>query len=56
MPMLTDRKVSSRSLTSSAVSVDDTRTTLSMQVLYSATATSVHSGVIPPTTFGVFFV
>ena len=55
-PMFTDRNVFSSSFTSSAVSVEDTGTTVSITAPYSAVATSVHAGVTPPTTFGVFFV
>src|SRR5665213_3522871 len=55
-PMLTERNVFSSSLTSSAVSVDETGTMVSRQLWYRALATSVHAGVIPPTTFGVFLV
>src|SRR5678816_3280779 len=56
IPMLTDRNVFSSSLTNSAASVLDTGTMVSMQLAYSAEAISVQAGVIPPTTFGVFFV
>ncbi len=55
-PMFTERKVFSRSLVSSAASGDDTRTVVSMQLVYSAIASSVQFGVMPPTTLGVFFV
>ena len=54
--MFTERNVFSSSLTSSAASGDDTGTVVSMQLSYSAVASSVHAGVMPPTTFGVFFV
>jgi hypothetical protein len=56
MAMFTARKVFSRSFTSSAVSVDETGTTVSMHAEYSSLASSVHAAVMPPTTFGVFFV
>ena len=55
-PMFTARNVFSSSFTSSAASVLDTGTTVSMHDEYSATATSVQAAVMPPTTFGVFFV
>jgi hypothetical protein len=43
-------------LVSSAASGDDTRTVVSMQLVYSAIASSVQFAVMPPTTLGVFFV
>ena len=54
--MLTERKMFSRSLVSSAASGEDTRCTSSTTAAYSAAAASVDSSVTPPTTFGTFFV
>ena len=51
--MLTERKMFSSSLESSATSSVETRTTLSQTCSYSATARSPHASVSPPTTFGV---
>ena len=53
-PMLIMRKVFSSSFAISAVSADDTTWIFCMAPAYQAAATSVHDGVIPPTTFGVF--
>ena len=51
--MLTERKMFSSSLESSATSGVETRTTWSQTGAYTPTAASVHAGVSPPTTFGV---
>jgi hypothetical protein len=53
-PMFTLRKVFSSSFTSSAASVDDTGTSVSIAGAYSAAQTRLHASVMPPTTFGVF--
>ena len=55
-PMFTARKVFSSSFTISAVSVDETGMTLSMNLPYRATACSRLSGLAPPITLGVFLV
>ena len=55
-PMLTLRNVFSRILTSSAASVDETGTSVSMAGSYTAIATRRQVSVIPPTTFGVLCV
>ncbi len=54
--MLTERKVFSRSLTSSAASGEDTGTMVSMNRPYAASPAVRHSGVTPPMTLGVFHV
>ena len=51
--MLTLRKMFSSSLTSSAASGEETGTSRSTQIEYSATARSRQAGVRPPTTLGV---
>ena len=51
--MFTERKTFSSSLVSSATSGVPTRTISSQTSEYRATARSRHSGVSPPTTFGV---
>jgi hypothetical protein len=51
--MLTERKMFSSSLVISATSGVETAITVSRMRSYRATARSVHSGVIPPTTLGV---
>ena len=51
--MLTDRKMFSSSLVSSAASGLDTRTISSQTSRYSASARSVQASVRPATTFGV---
>ncbi len=55
-PIFTARKVFSSSLTISAVSVDDTGTISSRICEYRAAAKVKHSGLAPPSTFGVFLV
>ena len=52
--MLTERKMFSRSLASSAASGVESRTTSSHTVRYSASARSPQAGVRPPTSLGVF--
>ena len=54
--MLTERKMFSSSLVSSAASGDVTRCTVSTAEPYSSAARSVHASVIPPTILGTFFV
>ena len=54
--MLTERKMFSSSLVSSAASGVDTRWTVSIALPYSSAARSVQAGVIPPTTFGTVLV
>ena len=51
--MLTERKMFSSSFAISAASGEETRTIVSQSRPYSAAARSVHSGVSPPTIFGV---
>jgi len=51
--MLTERKMFSSSLQSSAASGVETRTMLSQTSPYSVAAHSRHAPVSPPTTFGV---
>jgi hypothetical protein len=53
-PMLTLRNVFSSSLTISATFVDDTGTTGPRVCAYRRAACSVHAGVTPPTTLGMF--
>ena len=54
--MLTERKMFSSSFVSSADSGEETRWTVSTARPYSSAARSVQASVIPPTTFGTFFV
>ena len=55
-PMFTARKVFSRILVSSAASVEDTGTMVSIRRSYIATPAAVQAGVMPPITFGVLCV
>ncbi len=52
--MFTLRKVFSNSLTVSATRAEDTGTTVCMTCAYRVAAVSVHAGVMPPTTLGMF--
>ena len=54
--MLTERKMFSSSFVSSAASGVETSTISSIARRYTSAARRVHSGVIPPSTFGVVFV
>ena len=54
--MFTERKMFSSSFVSSAASGVETSTTVSIARRYTSAARFVHSGVTPPSTFGVVFV